>query len=163
MYLFVFGCAASSLLWRGLSLVAASGGYFLVAATAKLLQSCLTLCDPIDGSPPCSSVHGIFQARILEWVAIFLSRGTSPPRDGTWVSCIAGGFLTNWATREVAPLWREWLFLDRPFWAGFGLWHLTSTPPPHRINKTRIQTCRDWQIFSGQNILLALQGFLEIF
>ena len=37
---------------------------------AKSLQSCLTLCDPIDGSPPCSSIHGIFQARILEWVAI---------------------------------------------------------------------------------------------
>ena len=38
------------------------------AAAAKLLQSCLTLCDPIDGSPPGSSVHGILQARILEWV-----------------------------------------------------------------------------------------------
>ena len=40
------------------------------AAAAKSLQSCLTLCDPIDGSPPGSSVHGIFQARVLEWVAI---------------------------------------------------------------------------------------------
>ena len=40
------------------------------AATAKLLQSCLTLCDPIDGSPPGSRVHGIFQARVLEWGAI---------------------------------------------------------------------------------------------
>ena len=43
------------------------------AAAAKSLQSCLTLCDPIDGSPPCSSIHGIFQARILEWVAISFS------------------------------------------------------------------------------------------
>ena len=42
------------------------------AAAAKLLQSCSTLCDPIDGSPPGSSVPGILQARILEWVAIFL-------------------------------------------------------------------------------------------
>ena len=47
------------------------------AAAAKLLQSCLTLCDPIDGSPPGSAVPGIFQARILEWVAISFSRGSS--------------------------------------------------------------------------------------
>ena len=40
------------------------------AAAAKSLQSCLTLCDPIDGSPPVSSIHGIFQARVLEWGAI---------------------------------------------------------------------------------------------
>ena len=42
-------------------------------AAAKSLQSCLTLCNPIDGSPPGSSVHGIFQARVLEWVAIAFS------------------------------------------------------------------------------------------
>ena len=45
-----------------------------VAAAAKSLQSCPTLCDPIDGSPPGSSVHGIFQARALEWGAIAFSR-----------------------------------------------------------------------------------------
>ena len=44
-------------------------------------QSCLTLCDPMDHSPPDSSVHGIFQARRLEWAAISFSRGTSQPRD----------------------------------------------------------------------------------
>jgi len=48
-----------------------------------------------------SSVHEIFQARILEWVAISFSRRSSPPRDWTWVSCIAGRFFTNWATSEV--------------------------------------------------------------
>ena len=42
----------------------------MAAAAAKSLQSCLTLCDPIDGSPPGSSVHGVFQARVLEWGAI---------------------------------------------------------------------------------------------
>ena len=52
-------------------------------------------CDPMDCSLPGSSVPGIFQARILEWVAISFSRGSSPPRDQTWVSCIAGGFFTN--------------------------------------------------------------------
>ena len=46
---------------------------------------CLTLCDPVDCSPPGSSVHGILQARILGWVAIFSSRRSSPPRDWTWV------------------------------------------------------------------------------
>ena len=65
---------------------------------AKLLQSCSTLCNPMDCSPPVSSVHGILQARILEWVAKPSSRGSSQPRDQThisYVSCIAGGFFTT--------------------------------------------------------------------
>ena len=52
-----------------------------------------TLCDPMDCSPPGSSVHGILQARILEWVVISFSRGSSQHRDQTWVSCIAGSLL----------------------------------------------------------------------
>ena len=55
------------------------------------VASCLTLCDPMDTSPPGSSVRGILQARILEWVAIPFSRGSSRPRDGTrvsYVSCV---------------------------------------------------------------------------
>ena len=58
-------------------------------------QSCLTLCDPKDCSPPASSVHGILQARILEWVTIPFSRASSQPRNQTQVSCIAGGFFTS--------------------------------------------------------------------
>ena len=50
---------------------------------------------------PGSSVHGVLQARILEWVAISFSRGSSWPRDQTWVSCMAGGFFTHWATKEA--------------------------------------------------------------
>ena len=57
-------------------------------------------CDPMVCSLPGSSVHGILQARILEWVAIFFSRGSSWPRDRTWVSCIAGRLFIIWATRE---------------------------------------------------------------
>ena len=53
---------------------------------------------------PCSSVHGILQARILEWVAIPFSRGSSWPRDWTWVSCIAGRFFTIWGSREAPNL-----------------------------------------------------------
>ena len=60
-----------------------------------LLQSCPTLCDPIDGSPPGSSVPEILQARILEWVAISFSRESSQPRNLSWVSCIAGRFFTD--------------------------------------------------------------------
>ena len=60
---------------------------------------CLTLWDPMDHSPPGSSVHGILWARILEWVAISFSRGFSQPRDQPRVSCIAGRFFTIWTTR----------------------------------------------------------------
>ena len=66
-----------------------------------LAQSCPTFCDPIDCSPPGSFFRGIFQARIVEWVAISFSRGSSWPRDQTQVSCIAGGCFTVWATREA--------------------------------------------------------------
>ena len=62
---------------------------------------CLTLCNPMDYSPPVSSVQGIFQERILEWVAISFSRGFSQPRDRTQVSCTAGGFFTLWVIREA--------------------------------------------------------------
>ena len=53
---------------------------------SEVTQSCPTLCDPMDYSLPGSSIHGIFQARILEWVAISFSRRSSWPRDWTWVS-----------------------------------------------------------------------------
>ena len=64
-------------------------------------QSYLTLSDPVNCSLPSSSVHGILQARILEWVAIPFSRGSSQPRDRTLVSCTAGRFFIIWATREI--------------------------------------------------------------
>ena len=59
------------------------------------------LCDTVDCSPPGSPVHGILQARVLEWVAISFSRGSSQPRDQTQVSCIAGRCFNLWATREA--------------------------------------------------------------
>ena len=70
-------------------------------------QLCLTLCDPMDYSPSGSSVHGISQARLLQWVAISFSSGSSRPRDQTWVSsisCIAKGILYHWATLESQAL-----------------------------------------------------------
>ena len=68
---------------------------------AKSLQLFLTLCDPMYWSPPGSSVHGILKARILEWVAVSFSRGSSQPRDQTQVSRIAGRLFTIGATREA--------------------------------------------------------------
>ena len=68
-------------------------------------QSCLILCNPMDHSPPSSSVHRTFQARILQWVAISFSREYSQPRDQTWVSCIVGRRFTVWATREALWIW----------------------------------------------------------
>ena len=64
-------------------------------------QSCLILCDPVDYSLPGSSVHGIFQARILEWDAISFFKGSSWSRSRTQVSCITGRFFTVWVTREA--------------------------------------------------------------
>ena len=68
---------------------------------SEVSQSCLTLCDPLDCSLPGSSLHGILQGRVLEWVAISFSRGSSWARDGTWVSCIPGRRFNLWATREA--------------------------------------------------------------
>ena len=64
-------------------------------------QTYPTLWNSMDCCPLGSSVHGILQARILEWLAISSSRGSSWPRDWTWVSYIAGRFFTIWATREA--------------------------------------------------------------
>ena len=74
-------------------------------------QSHLTPWEPMNWSPPGFSVHGFIQAGILECVAIPFSRGSSRPKDWTWVSCIADGFFTIWATRETpGKVLREILF-----------------------------------------------------
>ena len=74
---------------------------FCVCVCVLVIQSCPTLCDRMDCSLPGSSVHGILQARTLEWVAISYSRVSSQPRNQTQVSCITGRFFTVWATREA--------------------------------------------------------------
>ena len=68
-------------------------------------QSCPILCDPMDCSPPGSSVHGLLQARILQWVALPFSRGSSWLRDQTCVFYVAGRFFTAWANRE----YQQWI------------------------------------------------------
>ena len=74
---------------------------FMHVYSMSVAQSYPTLCDPMDCSPPGSSVHGILQARVLKWVAIPFSRESSQPRDWIQVSCLAGRFFTIWATREA--------------------------------------------------------------
>ena len=80
-------------------------------ACAQLLQSCPVLCGPVDCSPPGSSVHEILQARMLKWVAMPFSRGSSRPRDQihvSWISCIGRQVLYHWATWGSAPgLWQS--------------------------------------------------------
>ena len=71
-----------------------------VKVTVKATQLCLTLCHPMD-----YTVRGILQARILDWVAFPIHRGSSQPRDWRQVSHTAGGFFTSWATREVQEHW----------------------------------------------------------
>ena len=78
-----------------------------------ITQPCLTLCNPVDCSPPGSSVHVILQARILEWVAITFSRGSFWSRNQGQVSCTAGRFFTVWATREAPwAIWRRHIQLN---------------------------------------------------
>ena len=94
------------------------------------VKLCPTLCDPVDCSLPGSSIHVIFQARVLEWVAISFSRRSSWPRDWTWASCIIGRHFTVWATRHegrsTQKTWRE----EKPpaqFWL---LFVYVFSPPP---------------------------------
>ena len=90
------------------------GSGLCVKVKVKVTQSCASLCDPMD-----YTVHGILQARILEWVAFPFSRGSSQLRDGTQVSCIAGDslaakplFATPWAV-ACTTLLRPWDFLGK--------------------------------------------------
>ena len=78
-------------------------------------QSCPTLCDPMNCSPPGSSVHGILQARILKWVAVPFSRGSSWPRDRNWVSYTAGRFFTLWIMIISKDLEKAFDKIQHPF------------------------------------------------
>ena len=68
----------------------------LLSFSRSVVSNC---CDPMDCSPPSSSVRGVSQARILEWITTSSSRGSSWPKGQNWVSCIAGRLFTDWTTR----------------------------------------------------------------
>ena len=82
------------------------GFVFMKWNEMKVTQSCPTLCNPKD-----YTLHGILQARILDWVAFPFSKGSFQPRDGTQVSCFAGKYFTNWATRDV-----KFVFIEASKW-----------------------------------------------
>ena len=82
---------------------------------SEVAQSCPTPCNPMDCSLPGSSIHGIFQARILEWVAISFSRGSSQPRDRSQVSCIVSRCFTVWATMQVTTQLPKSFLFPLPF------------------------------------------------
>ena len=92
------------------------------AVLCLVTQSCPTLCNLMDWSPSGSSVHGILQARMLEWVAMPSSRGFSHPRDWTQVSCVAGRFFTFWATREAHDKARQHVKKQRHHFTSKGLY-----------------------------------------
>ena len=98
-----FSCAGVSFISQLHAYPATCLPFLFATVKGKMLvtQSCPTLCHSLDCSLPGSSVHGILQARILEWVAMPFSRGSSRPRNWTQVSCTVGRFLTIWDTRET--------------------------------------------------------------
>ena len=78
-----------------------AAGLQMYYSCCLIAQLCPIICNSMDCSPPGFSVHGILQARILKWVAISFSRGSSRPRGWTRVFCVTGRFFTIWATREA--------------------------------------------------------------
>ena len=127
-----------------------------VVVVVLVAQTWLTLHNPRDYSPPGSSVHGILQARILEWVAIPFSRGSSWPSDWTWVSCITGRFFAIWATREgesnTLSVNKSRASVDR------GAWQATvRTVAKSCTQLKRLSTARNRQWKSSCHLLCVLQ------
>ena len=83
----------AGLLFNFLVFISSHNSFYICCWWCLVTKLCLTLCDSMDCNLPGSSVHGILRARILEWVAISFSRGSSPSRDRTHVSCIGRQFL----------------------------------------------------------------------
>ena len=126
---------------------------FVLCSIAK---SCLILCDPMVCSPPSSSVHEIAQARILVWVAMPSSRGPSWTRDQTQVLHTAGGYFTNWATREVLSHASDELFRKRKNlkprkWSSKKVVELKSKWPSRFGKKTK-QTKYSWRVYYDPSI-----------
>ena len=115
---------------------------FTCESESEVAQSCLTLCDPTDCSPPGSSTHGIFQAKVLEWVATSSSRGSSWPRNRTCVSRIVGRRFYHLShqgspiihlvrTKKLQPLrWETWIFFFLLQNFPKACWVLMTKSPP---------------------------------
>ena len=110
---------------------------------SEVTQSCLTLCDPMDCSLPGSSVHGIFQAIVLEWIAISFFSGSSRPRDGTQVSHIVDRRFTVWATREVQSIDELYLASGGLLW-NEECWHFPLIGEFSSIKSSKDIMCILW-------------------
>ena len=117
-------------------------------------QSCLTLCDPMDCSSPGFSVHGILQARILEWFTISFSRGSSRPRDQTQVSRI-GGRHFNLLAITCESLRNSWIFLN---FSSIGVQKLTHMGLWESIMNTSSQFSVQWCYI--RSLKLSMMGVL---
>ena len=129
----------AELLCRSVQHVIHSFIHILINWPYEAAQSCMTFCEPMDCNLPGSSVHGILQARVLEWVATSFSRGSSQPRDQTRVSCIAGRCFTVWAIREayLNQLIQQ-IFIKHLLWA----WNSVGTEDT-AVNKPKSPPSRD--------------------
>ena len=115
---------------------------YVAAAAAKSLQSCLTLCDPIDGSPPGSPIPGILQARTLEWVAIAFSN------SGKWKVKVKSLsrvrlFATPWTAAHQAP--PSMRFSRREYWSGVPLPSLIGMLPSHKKSNEILPFAAMWK------------------
>ena len=124
-------------------------GILLLETCVCVWLHCVWLCNPMDCSPPGSPVHGILQARALEWVAIPFFRGSSRPTDQSWVSCIAGGFFTIWATREAQGRYSSYRLLKM----GFTTLLIQTTPQDKKKMDIRYNLVEDfshlWPLLSN--------------
>ena len=116
-------CAHPCCVCQVASVVSTWEAQLFMWSESEVAQSCPALCGLMDCSPPGSSVHGIVQARVLEWVAISFSRASSQPRDQAQVSCVVGRRFPIWATREVC-----W-YTCTQFWGGHDR-EFTTLPAP---------------------------------
>ena len=137
-------------------MVPSRGDGITMKVNVKVAQLCPTLCDPMD-----YMVHGILQARKLEWVAFSFSRGSSQPRGWTQVSCIAGRFFTSWATREAWECHEEWLSKDETSLACSPTTHiLLCGPVPDRPGTSTCSWPGNWDYNSTSS---NSSGFLWFF
>ena len=121
----------------------------LAAAAAKSLQLCLTLCDPIDGSPPGSAIPGILQARTLEWVAISFSNAWEWKVKGKSLSRVQL-LATPWTAAYQAPLSRG--FSRQEYWSGVPL-----PSPDNPLSRNLIPQSSLWIILYHQLLLYHFQ------
>ena len=122
-------------------------------------QSCLTLCNPMDCSLPGASVHEIFQARVLKWVAISSSRESSLPRNRTHVSCIGRWILYRGNTREAPySTWKSWCSL----W-DFNKWNIFFNLVPWEWNNSCItEPVIGGTSYVSSTLLISLHAWLYL-